>query len=244
MFKLALMLILTTIVVTQASTQFDAVPGNTPVLYNKLAGAHISYEGYSKIYHVDLTEYYQLRDTINATINLANETCAEMAQRDICTITIMQLQTQLAQAIRDDENMDTMRQERGFCDWCGRIQGAMYGTLDDTKGKLIVNAINENRNETQTLHDIILNQTTIFHTSLKTNEKNMERIQNGMDKITKYLNETRERIVTDESYLKAWSRTQSLTQIVSTGIQHLTPSKEGIKHPNEEWAHILPMRKW
>lgn len=68
----------------------------------------------------------------------------------------------------------------------------MYGTLDHQKGETIVNELNENRNETVMLHNLMINQTTLFKASLKINEQNMERIQNGLNQAMFFLKETRE----------------------------------------------------
>lgn len=112
----------------------------------------------------------------------------------MCTIVISQLRAQLVHADRDDVNMSVPRKKRVLRNWCGKIQGNLYGTLDSDMGKKITDAQNENRNETTILHDLMINQMTLFEVSLKLNQKNMNTIQSGLNKITNELNDTRNQI--------------------------------------------------
>lgn len=204
--------------VVNAKTTFDQLPSNVPVVYNKLAGAHISYTNYKMIYHIDLTDYYKLRNTINETISLANDSCSQQPTREMCEAVILQLQSQLSQVTQDDVNMGAMRERRAVCPWCGTVINHAYGTLTEEQGQNITDALNSNSNETMILHNLMLNQTSLFQVSLKTNKRTTERIQSGMRNITEYLNETRARVSENEGYIKAVARTQSLTHLATTAF--------------------------
>lgn len=213
----ALLLLLTTATTVFAEVQINAVPPNAPIIFNKLAGAHISYESYNMIYHVNVNEYFGLRSMINDTLNLANATCVKIPQ-DICTVAIEQLYHQLNQAIRDDVNLQTMRQKRGICNWCGTIQSFMYGTLDHAQGEIIVENINSNHNETFKLHNLMINQTSLFQAHLKTNKASMNKIQNALDTVTNILNQANNQISSNELTAKLRGKAQMLAQIASTAI--------------------------
>lgn len=246
LFKAALLFIgafiifaLTSLV--QSDSKFEIVPKNAPILFSKLSGAHVSYDNYAMIYHIDLGEYYNLRDTINTTIELANQTCSGLYQRDMCTIVISQLRTQLTHADRDDVNMGASRIKRALCTWCGKLQGNLYGTLDADMGKKITDALNENRNETTILHGLMINQTTLFQASLKLNQNNMNTIQSGLNKITEELNNTRNQLVMADTQIALNSKTQSLIQIASMGIaEHLRLYSQLNRAITDSKSHRVP----
>lgn len=174
------------------------------------------------IYHVDLTEYYELNNIINETLTLANETCSHLSAAEMCSTHIVQLQAQLHHAMLDDINMGAMRQKRGLCNWCGKIQSFTYGVMTEEQGKEVVDFLNNFGNETQNLHDLMLNQTTLFQTSLKVNRENMNKVQTGLNKITNELTETRKEFIFSEHYISTREKTLALTQIASNALtEHL-----------------------
>lgn len=176
---------------TNANVHFQPVPHSTPVLCTKLALAHVSYDNYAMIYHVNLAEFYKLEKTIQNTLFFANETCHQPGALETCSTVVTQLQSQFFHAQRDNENLKTMRQRRGLCNWCGSVQGFLYGTLDHRKGEQILRELNENRNETVILHNTILNQTALFQTSLKMNNENFHQIDENYKKLHNAVTESR-----------------------------------------------------
>lgn len=111
-----LLILITYVVASVAQIQISTVPENVPIIFNKLAIAHTTYEAYRLVYYVNLTDFYQLQNLAQKAILLANETCSK-ATYDQCEISISQLQTQLQNAIRDDELIKAERKKRSICDW-------------------------------------------------------------------------------------------------------------------------------
>lgn len=214
---LKLTILLATFAAVQCISKIDILPKNSPIIFTKLANAHVSYENYAMIYYVDLDEYFHLRETINHTITLAEGTCNQL-ENDMCTTTTQQLRSQLNMAIRDDENIGAMRQRRGLCNWCGKLQNFMYGTLDHDKAEEIVNALNENGNETVILHELMKNQTSLFRASLKVNQQDMSNVQHALSYFTVHLNETQYTFKMAESINGARYKTVTLNQIASMAL--------------------------
>lgn len=216
-------LILTAIcALTRAEMQKTPIPDNTPIIFNKLANAYISYENYAMLYYVDLTDYYNLRNVIESTIELENAACNELPPNDMCKITLEQLRIRAKHLSINDEDLGAQRKPRGLCNWCGLLQSKLYGTLDIYQGQKLVDHINANTNETKILQNTLLNNTVLFQTFLKTDEKQLQQIEDALNLLHKELDQTQNKLKNEINKLNIRAQEQNLFQITSSALAEHT----------------------
>lgn len=236
-----LMFFLSTLIVAHAELMIEPVPTNIPAFFTKLADAHISFDSIAMIYHIDLAEYYNLTKIIGDTIELANEVCREMAPGEICKAQVSQLNRQLQNALADDENMTAMRQRRGLCNWCGKLQGFLYGIMTEDDGKQIVNAINTNGNETQQLHNLTITQSKLFRASLDINRKQITELQNVLTQLENQYNNIASNVQKQSDNQFSRSRINALAQLAESVLsEHLRVYSQLTRALSDAKNHRIP----
>lgn len=110
------------------------------------------------------------------------------------------------------------QQERGWCNWCGKVQNTSIGTLDHEKGEIISKSINENRNEMVILHNEIINQITLFQATLKLSSKNMDNVQTEFNEIAKQLQDINSAITKESNRAQLAEKILTLTLIATSAM--------------------------
>lgn len=171
--------------------------------------------------YVNLTDYYQLTDNINACIAQIESICpnskTEGAEGQFCSVTAAQLRNRLKATTYQDENMAGYRYKR-HCNWCGKFLKWSTGVMDADTAIVWQDFLNKVKNETKLQHNEIYNQTAIFRAFLDTNRDtihNTELILTQLQKTIKTVSEHE-----DEEMEKVQERLkiQSLFQLAEAAL--------------------------
>lgn len=175
-----------------AGINVSSIPDGVPILYNKLAKAHISYDTFRIIYAVDLTEYYHIERQIGFAIEgLKNRCPANKGSYSYCETSTLQLENRLKASTYDDEILAGYRVKR-FCEWCGNFLHYSTGVVDADTAKIWTKFMNEVKNETSRQTVEIFNQTAIFKTYMEADIKTTENTQRALNRLQISLNEVSE----------------------------------------------------
>lgn len=203
---------------TTAAAVFEPVDSATPIIFTELAKAHTTYDEYTMIYYVNISEYQQLRETIEKSVKTTSEACTHVVDHS-CSIMVAQLRGQLQQVYRDDENLEAHRQKRfTLCEWCGTVQHYLYGTMDATRAREVYEAVNKNTNETHLQHDLMANQTTLFAAFLKMNNGTMNNIERSLNDVQTTMEADRNQVAQTLEYLSWKSAVQNLAQTTDMAL--------------------------
>lgn len=185
MWTLALFLILCK---TSVALNVTRVPDGVPILYNKLANAHISFDTFRMIYSINLTDYYQLEQQIDSAISeLTNRCQSKKKTYEHCRLAIMQLENRLHASTLDDDNLKGYRSKR-FCNWCGNLLHSSTGVVNAETAEIWTDFMNKVKNETTLQAIEIFNQTAIFKSFMDATDSAFNRTQRALNQLQKSLN--------------------------------------------------------
>lgn len=167
------------------------IPDGVPILYNKLANAHISFDTFRIIYAVNLSDYYYIENRMHAAISELKRHCptdSTSIRTTYCKTTVLQLEKRLQESNYDDENLAGYREKR-FCNWCGDLLHYTTGVVDSDTAKIWTEHINAMQNETSLQNREIFNQTAIFKTFMETNNRTTDNTEKALNRLRISLNE-------------------------------------------------------
>lgn len=174
--KLTLLIILTLASWTQSHFTFTPLPDNTPIIFSNNARAHISFNNFNLLFYVDLEPCYNLIDTIKISIQAITELC-EKKWYNACNITTAQLQYQLNLITGDDQFIHSINKRFILCEFCGKIQHHLYGTMDAETARHYDGLINDLENATISNHDLLAENARITKTLIEYNEKTFGHVE-------------------------------------------------------------------
>lgn len=145
----AFMMIITAVAISAAR--------ETPILYSNIAKAHVSYDQFKLVYHINISMPYEMTKKIDTLINSATVTC-EKAGGELCKASIQQI---IATREEEKESFKQIeaygkfhRNKRSLCDWCGKAMHYMYGVMDAKTAMKYDEKINQLQNESITQHEL------------------------------------------------------------------------------------------
>lgn len=86
---------------TSVAFEFTEQIPKTGLTYVKFSEARVSCDGYTMLYHLDVTEYLELTKTVGKFISDAGEQCKHI-RGSVCDIMLVHITTQLWNMKRDD----------------------------------------------------------------------------------------------------------------------------------------------
>lgn len=188
---IALLALLFTFHQASAILNTTIIPEGVPILYNRLANAHISFDTYRVIYAVNLTDYYRIEKRMWTAISEMKNRCptdATSIRTTYCKATVLQLEKRLQETNYDDENLAGYREKR-FCHWCGDFLHYSTGVVDSDTAKIWTEHMNAIQNETSIQNREIFNQTAIFKTFMEANVKTTDNTEKTLNRLRISLNE-------------------------------------------------------
>lgn len=188
---IALLALLFTFHQASAILNTTIIPEGVPILYNRLANAHISFDTYRVIYAVNLTDYYRIEKRMWTAISEMKNRCptdATSIRTTYCKATVFQLEKRLQETNYDDENLAGYREKR-FCHWCGDFLHYSTGVVDSDTAKIWTEHMNAIQNETSIQNREIFNQTAIFKTFMEANVKTTDNTEKTLNRLRISLNE-------------------------------------------------------
>lgn len=155
---------------------FTAIPETTPLIFNKLAKAHLTYETYKLVFFADLSPMFQLRNNIHFAIRtIAN--LSTTINKPSYAATTKQLEHQWELMLKDEDLLNSFRSKRfTVCETCGKLWNILYGVMDAETARKYDDVINGIRNLSLDNRELLRNQSEIFQNTLKFNSKTFENL--------------------------------------------------------------------
>lgn len=174
--------------VTFAAAQLSINPlqHSSPVLFNRLGDAHISYDDFRFLFYVNLTNYFNLEHVVEAGIKMTDLLCSnESTYSDSCNTTRAIIVGHLGQIKNDDEKLEIYRSKRTICEWCGEKMNYLFGVVDAEHARELAENHNRLTNETQMNYVLIQNSTAINRAYFKINNENWKRLNATLNSMQK-----------------------------------------------------------
>lgn len=209
-------LIVVYLTIVNAQISITPVQDSVPMIFNKLAAAHTTYEDVKLIYYVDLKNYFELKNTASRAIDIADKLCDQTKNIRECNIVITQLHFQQKIAKRNENEIRAQRQRRALCEWCGTIQYYLYGTMDATRAREYAERINLIADETKKQNGILQNQTIFLQRFLKTNDEAIRNVEVELNRLQTEMNAAINDLQVKDRELENLLTIHLLIQIAST----------------------------
>lgn len=223
------------VLVTSAHIEIQKIPDSTPMLFNPITEARVTYDNVKIVYYINMTEYFELINVINKTVKISEDICNGIPE-DICDMQITQLKSQLANVIRDDREIKAQRKPRAICEICGTAAYYVYGVMDAPRAREYAKAINNLSEEQKTQHALMENTTTLFQLFLKNNKKSFNQIYTDLNNLESTLFNLSTSIDFYIDKLQMQSKLHSIVQLASSKInehfqlfQHLRGALSSVK---------------
>lgn len=200
-----------------AHIEIKRVPDTTPMLFNMISDAMVSYDNVKMVYYINMTQYFDLMKLIDKTAQIGENICEKLPQ-DICHLQIERLKMQLTNTIREDDEIKAGRRPRGVCDWCGTGLYYAFGVMDATRAKEYADFINNLSDEQKKQHAIMQNSTTLFQLFLKNNKQSLKKIHSELSVLQEDLNNFSSHVDFQLSKLSIQSELHSVIQLATTEV--------------------------
>lgn len=175
------------------SSSFHFEPRNQKagLTFVKQSKARISYDSYTMLYHLDLTEYKKLINLVSKFINDANVHCKELRSNN-CRSLLNQLITHLNHLKRDDLDIEAYQQRsRGkrALEFYGSFLHWAFGLMDAATAREYDMKINEIQNKTGRFHNILQEQTILIREMIKLNNESISHLEVQIKNIKQHVGE-------------------------------------------------------
>lgn len=166
---------------------------NPPIIYTKLAKAHVSYDTYKILYHFDVDYVYHTSDRIDAIRREAKSLCKQ-TRGEYCQVALQQMDKNRLITLSELQRIEVYgaRRFKRHCNWCGNFLHWSTGVMNADTAILYDEKINELQNATLTQHDLMKNQTYIVATTFKVNTRALEKMGKAIYEMNAKLNKTTE----------------------------------------------------
>lgn len=165
------------------------VPETSPMLFNTISDAMISYDNVKLVYYVNMTHYFELLDLIDNTVKFSINMCNRL-QGDICELQIERLQSQLKNVIRDNEEIRVQRKTRAICEWCGTGLHYAFGIMDAPTARNYANTINNLTDEQRDQRTVLNEAIHLIQLSTRINKQSVKTVENKLQSLEKTLLDT------------------------------------------------------
>lgn len=185
----AVVTLITIWTVINAQFNFTAVPETAPMIVNKLADAHLTYDSFKLVFFAGLTPMFQLKHNIKHAVDTVTNLTVIIGKPSYKTAA-NQLKHQWQLMLDDNELLESFRVKRSFtlCEFCGKIQKVLYGVMDAATARKYDEIINGIRNVSIENREIMRNQSEIFQNTLHLNKDTFERIDTNIRNIVDRMN--------------------------------------------------------
>lgn len=245
--KLPLILTAIGVTLTQCHFVFNPLPDDTPIIFSNNGRAHISFNNFNLLFYVDLEPYYRLIDTIRLSVQAITELC-ETKWFSACNITASQLEYQLKLIEEDDQFIHSINKRFVLCEFCGKIQHHLYGTMDSETARHYDKLINDLENATISNGDLLAENSRITQTVIEYNEKTFNHVEFALNNMREQIDSIKNdssTVINDLLGQMAITHMVQTTQLALTeqGRYHskirwtLSASKEG------RYSELIPLKQ-
>lgn len=191
------------IYITIHAINFQPQNNNAGISFIELAKARISYDSYTILYHIDVTQYKNLTLTVKNFIDENQNLCKEI--KDItCETLIIQLTSQLNYMKRDEYDIEAYQQKNSkkrSIEFIGSILHWAFGLLDaDTARDYDTKIENLNNADARTFN-ILNEQTTLIKETIELNNKTSANLQFQIQRIKTFTNDYQNKLNELSNYM-------------------------------------------
>lgn len=199
------------------SLTFTPETHNSGLIFIKLSQARVSYDSYNMVYHIELSEYFKIRDIIEGSLTELTKLCKRVAESSCISLT-HEIKIQLNFMLRDELDIRTYQQKlsnkthsrsKRSWNWPGSVLHWAFGVMDADTAEAYDSKINEIINETSRIHNDIRDQTIFIKEFIDLNNNTQTELSIQFTKINQKLN----------SYIKS-TNDKVKSQIEKTAFNH------------------------
>lgn len=175
--------------------QFEKQDVKTGLTFIKQSEARISYDTYTIVYYLDITEYKKLTKTVENFINEADVQCKRFHSTDsdglkICYVMIHHLKKQLKYMQRDELDIEAYQQKpskKRAIEIVGSFLHWAFGLMDTETAKEYDIKIENIGNDSQRFHNLLQEQTALIKETIELNNKTQNDLNLTMRKIKEFI---------------------------------------------------------
>lgn len=177
---------------TNWSLDFKQEDQNTGLTFVKLAKARISYDSYTILYHLDISQYLNLTVLIGQFVDFGKFECKRLNSQ-VCSDMLDQLSTQLIHMKRDEIDIQAYQQktshrQKRAIEFIGSIYHWAYGLMDADTARAYDDKIQRLANDSSRFHSILQDQTLLIKESLRVNNQTFNHFHRTLNKIMHMVN--------------------------------------------------------
>lgn len=163
---------------------FTTDNGNSGIIFSALAKAHISHESCIVYSYYDMTQLYQMGYQIEQALKNVNKECDKVFDSG-CKFRTSLIEEQYRYAQQNLEKIHHRSRSPRFilCEWCGKLQHFLYGTMDADEARKVINAINNSSDAIIGNCELITNATHIIEAMLEEEE---DRVSSLNEKVKQF----------------------------------------------------------
>lgn len=204
------------VLATSAHIEIQKIPDSVPILFNPITEALVTYDNAKLVYYINMTEYFEMINIIDKTVNISEKICDALFDNDICHLQVSQLKSQFANTIRDDREIKAQRKPRAICEICGTAYHYAFGIMDATRAREYANVINGLSEEQKSQHVLMENTTTLFQLFLKNNQKSLRQIHTDLNNLENTMSRVSAQVDLEISKFRTQHKLHSIIQMAST----------------------------
>lgn len=194
---------------------YTPVPGNTPLVVNKLATAHLTYDSFKLVFFANLTTFYKLKSNIRAAVTIVKN-LTTVLHKPTYTTAAGQLEHQLKMIDADEDMLDSFRTKRFvLCDWCGKAQHWLYGVMDTEHAQKYDDKINEIGKAAVNNRELIRDQSKAFEAALNFHKNTFVRFEKKINEFAALANNQSNEMQTMQLELNESSLIQYVQLLIS-----------------------------
>lgn len=190
---------------------FEQQDLRTGISFVKLSKARISYDSYTLLYHLDISEYKDLTIILERNIKVANLLCQKMTGGKInetCKILITQTESQLLHMKRDELDIEAYQQKEKLrnkrsLEFAGSFLHWAFGLMDADTAREYDRKINQLQHNSSRIHNILEEQTILIREVIQLNNKSLTNFETQMGKLQRSIQQYAEDNTKHMHYLRA-----------------------------------------
>lgn len=189
--------------ITITAIEFTGKSENTGMIFATINRARVSYDTFTIVYHIDISEYLKQTKILNECVKNMEFICSwiEPLQTN-CKLIVEKLRDRLKYMTDDETNINSYRistrSERGLIDLGGKVLNFLYGVIDADTAKEYMNEINNIKHMVERTHRVRDEQLSIVRETIAMSNKTYidlnNRINDALEKIGKLAHEQNKNI--------------------------------------------------
>lgn len=188
-----IIIILTFFVGIHSSLKFEALDQKTGLTFVELSKARISYDTYTILYHIDISQYKNITKSVEHVISLADKECNRI-QNGICRSLVDQARILLNHMIRDESDIEAYQQKnfdrkKRAIEFVGDFFHWAFGLMNAETAREYEHKIENLQNDSSRFHNLLQEQTILIKETLSLTNITITRLQDHVKKIVETINE-------------------------------------------------------